>query len=327
MKSLIEAFPNHITEAKAIVDNYTFKKPENTINNVIMCGLGGSGIGAKLVATWIADQIKVPVAVSNEYQLPAYANKNTLVICSSYSGNTEETIASIGDAQARGCHIMAISSGGQLKAICEENNYDCVIVPGGNPPRSTLAYSLVILVQMFADLGLIDPSNVDNLQATSTLLTDNQTEIRATGEDIAKFLYGKVGVLYSETKYEGVTIRARQQFNENSKFLCWQHTIPEMNHNELVGWGGGDERFAPIFLCTGDLNPRNQKRMDITREIVERKTGPAFCLEAKGENFIARSMYLINVLDWASFYLCEMNGADIMDIISIDYLKGQLANF
>lgn len=327
MKDLIVAFPQNIIDALAIAKASKFQQPKNEIHNILLCGLGGSGIGAKLVANWVQDEIKVPIAISNEYTLPAFVNKNTLVIGSSYSGNTEETLFSLQAAKEVGCHIMAICSGGQLQQFCADNNYDCVLVPGGNPPRSALAFSLVQLLNMLAELGLISSERLAEIEASSALIANDQEEIHATGEALAKFLFGKVGILYAETKYEGVIVRARQQFNENSKYLCWHHTIPEMNHNELVGWGGGDERFAPVFFFTGDLNPRNQKRMEITRDAVEKKTGAVFQVEPKGDNFIARSIYAINIVDWASYYLCELNGADIIDIAIIDYLKGEMAKF
>jgi glucose/mannose-6-phosphate isomerase len=103
--------------------------------------------------------------------------------------------------------------------------------------------------------------------------------------------------------------------------------IPEMNHNELVGWTGGDERFAPIFFNTGDLHPRNYRRFEISQDAVEKKCGKVMVVSAKGDSFIERSIYLVNIVDWASYYLCEMNGADIIDIEIIDYLKGELAKF
>jgi glucose/mannose-6-phosphate isomerase len=159
------------------------------------------------------------------------------------------------------------------------------------------------------------------------LLNTEKENIHNLAKDLADFLFGKVGIYYSETKYEGVIVRARQQFDENSKYLGWHHTIPEMNHNELVGWSGGDVRFAPVFFCTGDLHPRNQKRLEITMAHVESKCGKIFKLEAKGANFVGRSIYLINVVDWASYYLCNLNGVDIIDIQIIDYLKGEMAKF
>jgi glucose/mannose-6-phosphate isomerase len=327
MKSLIEAFPQNIHDAIAIAQSSTIRIPKNEIQNIIIFGLGGSGIGAKIVANWIQDEIKIPVILSNEYTLPAFANKNTLVIGSSYSGNTEETTMSINAAHTLGCSIIGITSGGNLKSFCSQNGYDCIIVPGGNPPRSALAFSLVQLLHIFAELGFTSPKHLETMSQSANTLSKSISEIQEIGKDLAKFLYGKVGVFYSETKYEGVIVRARQQFNENAKYLGWQHTIPEMNHNELVGWAGGDNRFAPVFFSTGDLHPRNQKRLEITMSAIEKKAGKIYVLSANGSSFIERSLYLIHLVDWSSFYLCEMNKVDIMDIEIIDYLKGELSNF
>lgn len=327
MKKLIEAFPQNIIDAIAIARASTIHKPKNDIHNILICGLGGSGIGAKIVSNWIQDEIQVPVVVSNEYVLPAFVGKNTLVIGSSYSGNTEETIMSINEAHAKGATIIGITSGGYLASFCETNGYDCVIVPGGNPPRSALAFSVVQLVHILAELGFTSPAHVESMNKSAIVLTNEIDAIQAIGKDLAAHLFGKVGVYYAETKYEGVIVRARQQFNENAKYLGWHHTIPEMNHNELVGWSGGDARFAPVFFSTGDLHPRNQKRMEITMAAVEKKCGNIFTLHTKGDNLIERSLYLIHIVDWASFYLCDLNGADIMDIDIIDYLKSELAKF
>ena len=152
-------------------------------------------------------------------------------------------------------------------------------------------------------------------------IESHQEEIHDIAKEMAAHLFGKVGVYYAETKYEGVIVRARQQFNENSKYLGWHHVIPEMNHNELVGWTGGDDRFAPVFFNTGDLHPRNYRRFEISKSAIEKKCGKVFNVSAKGDSFIERSLYLINIVDWASYYLCEMNGADIIDIEIIDYIE------
>lgn len=324
MKKLIEAFPQNIFDATAIAKTSAFQSPKNDIHNIVICGLGGSGIGAKIVSNWIQDEIQVPVVVNNEYVLPAFAGKNTLVIGSSYSGNTEESTSSINEAHAKGCHIIGITSGGNLASFCSKNGYDCVIVPGGNPPRSALAFSVVQLLHILAELGFTSAAHVDSMNKSAVVLTNEMEEIQATGKELAAYLLGKVGVYYAETKYEGVIVRARQQFNENSKYLGWHHTIPEMNHNELVGWSGGDARFAPVFFSPGDLHPRNQKRLEITMAAVEKKCGKVFTLHSKGDTLIERSLYLIHIIDWASFYLCDLKGADINDMEIVDYLKEEL---
>jgi glucose/mannose-6-phosphate isomerase len=327
MKELIEAFSQNIRDAIQIGNSTTFTTPKNEIKNIIICGLGGSGIGAKIVHNWTQDEINVPVTCVNEYTLPAFANQNTLVIGCSYSGNTEETTMAIDEAHANGCHIVGITSGGNLQDFCEKNGYDCIIVPGGNPPRSALAFSLVQLLNYLSQRGFISSQCIVSMNKAADALSKDLASIQSIGMELANFLYKKVGVYYAETKYEGVIVRARQQFNENSKYLGWHHVIPEMNHNELVGWGGGDTRFAPVFFNSVDMHPRNKKRFQITLDAVQKKAGEVFVIDAKGETIIERSLYFINIVDWASFYLCDLNKADIMDIDIIDYLKSELANF
>jgi len=327
MKKLIEAFPENIKEAIEIAKASVIRKPSQEIHNIVMCGLGGSGIGAKMVANWLMDDIALPITLVNDYTLPAFVGKNTLVIGSSYSGNTEETTMAISDAKDRGSHIICICSGGKLERFCAENEYDCILVPGGNPPRSALAYSVIQLLHIFAELGFVSHEYKNEMLKGGELIEREQENIHRIAKEMAEHLYEKVGIYYAEAKYEGVIVRARQQFNENSKYLGWHHVIPEMNHNELVGWTGGDNRFAPIFFNTGDLHPRNYRRFEISQTAIEKKCGKVFVVTAKGNSFIERSVYLINIVDWASYYLCEMNGADIIDIEIIDYLKGELAKF
>jgi len=325
MKQLIESFPRQIQEALEIADNATFKKCDTRIENVVICGLGGSGIGAKIVANWVQSEMKLPVILVNDYTLPAFASKTTLVIASSYSGNTEETLMAVETAHQNGCFIFGITSGGTLKTFCDDNGYDCVIVPGGNPPRSAVAYSLVQLVNYFVKMEFVSIDLMNQIKLSISLINEHEAYIHEQAQLLAKFLYGKVGVMYGETKYEGVIVRAKQQFNENAKFLLWHNVIPEMNHNELVGWGGGDERFATVFFNAPDLHPRNARRMEITKETIEKKCGALFNLYPKGESLVERSIYYIHLVDWASYYLCELNQVDIMDIKIIDYLKDELA--
>jgi len=245
------------------------------------------------------------------------------VIGSSYSGNTEETLTGIEEAIDAGAKIIGICSGGQMQQICEKNGFDHIIVPGGNPPRTALAYSLVQLLHVFHQIGLAS-DHLPEIAASYSLLVDSEAEIKNKAQELASHLFGKVGILYATTLYEGVVTRARQQFNENSKSLCWHHVLPEMNHNELVGWGGGDDRFAVVYFENDGINERNKVRADLTLEKISEKAG-VMRIASKGRTMIERSMYLINVVDWASLYLSEMNKVDPIDIAVIDYLKGSLA--
>jgi glucose/mannose-6-phosphate isomerase len=327
MEKLISAFPANITEALAIAKAATFKRPVNEIRNIVICGMGGSGIGGRLVGAWVRDEIKVPIYYAHDYTLPAFVSENTLVIGSSYSGNTEETLSTIHEAIAKKAHIVGVCSGGKLQEICASNNFDCVIVPGGNPPRTALAFSLVQLLHIFSQLGLVSADRLTEMEAARKLIVANETSIKTEAREIAAFLKGNVGVIYGTTAYEPVLIRARQQFNENGKLLCWHHVLPEMNHNELVGWGGGDERFASLFFETEDMHPRNARRLEITKARIAQMSSKNLVVKAKGNSRIERSIYLINLVDWASLYLAEIKNVDPIDIAIIDYLKSELAKF
>ncbi len=327
MNTLIAEFPNNISEALEIASTAKLSTPKHDIRNVLICGMGGSGIGGRLVAKWVEDELSVPVTFAQDYGIPGYVSKHTLLIGSSYSGNTEETISSIHQALERGAHMIAITSGGQLKALCEENNYDHIVVPGGNPPRAALAYSLVQLLHIFVQLGMCSLSRLKEITTARDLIVAEQDSIREMARELASFIHGQVPIFYGTTDYEPVVVRARQQFNENGKNLGWSHVIPEMNHNELVGWGGGDDRFALVILETDDMHPRNSRRLEITKATIAKKTKHIMTIRSKGKSRIERSIYFINIVDWASLYITELSGADPIDIEIIDYLKDELANF
>jgi glucose/mannose-6-phosphate isomerase len=326
MDKLIAAFPKNIDEALTIAKNSTFQTPNNEIKNVVICGMGGSGIGGKLVSYWVQDEISVPVQCFHDYTAPAFINKHTLVIASSYSGNTEETLIFVEQAREKGAHIIGVCSGGELKSYCSTHSFDCIVVPGGNPPRTALAFSIVQVTNILYRLNLISDTVLKNLASAKELIETENTFIKTEALQLAEFLKGSVPVFYATTFYDAVLIRAKQQFNENSKVLCWTHVIPEMNHNELVGWGGGDNRFAAVYFDTKDLLPRNEKRVEITCEVVAAKT-KLLTIEIKGNNLIERSIYMINLVDWSSFYLSEIKQEDAMEIKIIDRLKSELANF
>ena len=157
------------------------------------------------------------------------------------------------------------------------------------------------------------------------MLFDTINLIKDEAGTLAAFLKDKVGVFYAVSEYEGLLIRARQQFNENSKMLCWQHVLPEMNHNEQVGWGGGSDEFAAVFFDTKDLIPQNKKRFDLTIERVKRETSNVLVIDALGTNRIEKTFYLIHLVDWASLYLADLKRVDPMDIKVIDFLKNELS--
>lgn len=327
MNELISAFPDNLSEALDIAKKFQFQPLKNEIRNVLICGMGGSGIGGSLVSKWLEDELPVPVAISKDYTIPSFVDEHTLVIGSSYSGNTEETISCIEAAIDRDAMIIGISSGGKVVDLGKEKGFDVVQVPGGNPPRTALAFSLVQLINIFANAGLSSASHLESIESARSLIDTEELEIKEQARELARFLEGKVGILYGASEYEPMLVRARQQFNENSKMLCWHHVLPEMNHNELVGWGGGDDRFAVVFFEGEGTHRRTAKRMEITKAKILEKTKNVMTIQAIGKNLIERSIYLINIVDWASLYLSERKEVDPIDIAVIDYLKSELSKF
>ena len=325
MKQLIAEFPQNITEALASSSNLVFKKPKHSIQNIVFAGMGGSGIGAKIVSQWIQNEVDVPVTVIQDYALPNFVNKHTLFIACSYSGNTEETLTTIEKAKNKDAHIVAITSGGDLKDFCSQYDYDCVLLKGGNPPRSTLAFSLVHILDLLVKLEFISADKLNEIEKTKFFLETSIEKIKEEANSLANFLFKKTGIFYSTSEYEPILIRARQQFNENSKEICSHQVIPEMNHNELVGWAGGSDNLAVVFFDTNDLNNQNRKRFEVTIDVVKKHTSNVKIIDALGSNSIERSMYIIHLVDWASYYLSELNKVDIMDIQVINYLKSELA--
>lgn len=324
MEKLIQEFSSNISEALKIAAGATFVKPTPDIRNIVICGMGGSGIGGRIVAQWVQDTCSVPVLSVQDYSLPAFVDKHSLVIGSSYSGNTEETLFALEDAKTKGAAIIGICSGGFLADFCQSNNYQYVIVPGGNPPRTALAFSLVQLSNIFLQLGYARRTILDEISNGKNLIDSNLVEIKSEAMRVAHELQKRTVAVYAGAAYEGITIRAKQQFNENSKELCWQHVIPEMNHNELVGWGGGDNRYACLFIQTGDLSMRNQKRFDISVERTKSKTDKVVVISAKGSTPVEKSIYLIHLIDWISLYLSDLKNGDPIEIDIIDYLKEEL---
>lgn len=326
MDKLIAEFPKNIDDALETARNLEFKSLQNrNFTSVVICGMGGSGIGGKLVAQLVANEANIPILANQNYNLPEFINENTLVIGSSYSGYTEETLTAVRAAKEKGATIAAVCSGGELYDFCKENNYDVVKMPAGNPPRSALAFSSIHLLNMLFQAGVISDLKLKELEACRAHLNDNIIEIKDQAKKLAEFIPNKELIMYSTPEFEPVVIRARQQFNENAKILCSHHVVPEMNHNELVGWGGGDDRYGVLFIDSPSTLERNKFRMNLCKEIIAEKTPHVFVLEAKGANLIEEVMYIIHIIDWASIMLAKIFEVDPIEIDVINYLKGELS--
>ncbi len=325
MKSLIEQFGQHIEDALQNLESSSFKKPPLPIHNVLISGLGGSGIGGTIVSELVQGVSPVPITVIKDYNIPAFVNENTLVIACSYSGNTEETLWATREALSHHAEVCCITSGGRLKELASSKGLNMLNMQGGNPPRSMFAFAFAYLAYILEFYGLAELGVAKQLRDSAKLLADKTETIKSEAETIAQKLQGKIPVLYAVSGQTGIASRWRQQLNENAKMLAWEATIPEMNHNELVGWEGGSSQFAAVFLRNKTDFERNQKRIEIIKEIIRQKTDTVLEVWSQGEDILPRAFYLIHLGDWVSYYLSELNQVDIIDIRSIDHLKTELS--
>ncbi|MFL5764707.1 MAG: bifunctional phosphoglucose/phosphomannose isomerase [Bacteroidia bacterium] len=325
MKTLVQNFSKQLTEAIRIGTDAKLTPADNKIGNVLICGLGGSGIGGSIVTELIAGNATVPVNVTKGYFIPAYVDVNTLVIISSYSGNTEETLNCMELALAKGAKVVGITSGGKVLEASKTKGFDCIVVPGGMPPRSCLGYSLT---QLFFILGyhrIISNNYKAELEAAIKLIDSEEWNIIAEATEVAAKIKGKIPVIYATTYNEGIAIRFRQQLNENSKILCWHQVVPEMNHNELVGWTEKHDNISVLFfLDKGDYS-RNLARVDINKEIIKKYASSITEIWSKGNSAIERAIYFIHLGDWISVVLGESRGVDLMEVNVINHLKSKLS--
>lgn len=325
MDELIAGFSAQLKDSLSIGNKAELTIPAKEYRNVVVTGLGGSGIGADLVYEFVGNELKVPFYVNKGYFMPNFVDKHSLVICSSYSGNTEETLSAFNDALKAGAEIVCVSSGGTLVELAKEHGLNYIIVPGGNPPRSMLAYSLVQQLFILNAYGLISKVFEHDLHTSIEQLDNEEQAIRTEAKLVAAQLQGTVPVVYVNDTMTAVGTRFRQQINENSKMLSWSSPVPEMNHNELVGWRNDIAPWGAVFLRNKDDYARNQQRIELSKEIAEEYSKVVLEIWSKGGSHIERALYLIHLTDWVSHYLGELNGVDVVEVKVIDRLKGALA--
>jgi glucose/mannose-6-phosphate isomerase len=326
MKELIAAFPEQLEKALQIGQSYSFAAAPSLPANVVLTGLGGSGIGGSMVQNYTFDKLKVPYLVNKDYFLPAFIDANSLVIVCSYSGNTEETIAAMEQAINAGATIVCVTSGGKIAELAKEKGIDCILLPGGMPPRSCVGYSLVQLLFILRHFGLLATDFEAEIRAAINLIRTDIEDIQQKAHEIAEELNGKIPVIYSAQYFEGLAIRVRQQINENAKMLCWHGAIPEMNHNELVGWRDLNDNLAVLLLRNEDDYQRVQTRMEINKEIIYKYTPHIIELYSKGNSYWEKIFYFIHVTDWVSVFLADLHEVDATEVKVIDQLKGALAH-
>ncbi len=325
MKDLIAGFPQQVRDALNIFRTQQLKPLPRKASSVLISGLGGSGIGGSIVAELCAPQSSIPVQVSKDYSIPAWVGPETLVIISSYSGNTEETLQAMQAAIAQKAMIVCVTSGGEVLQQAKNHQLDAIVIPGGNPPRACLGLSLTQLCGILEHYEIAS-GLLAEISLGIDLIEKNEQAIQHEAESIARAISYSLPVIYTSVGYEGVAIRFRQQLNENAKMLCWHQVVPEMNHNELVGWVDKAPKIAAIFLRNDDEYYRTAKRIDICKSIIYNLAGKTIELRSKGESPLQRMIWWINLGDWISWFASVERNVDAIEINVINRLKSELSN-
>ncbi len=301
------------------------------IDNIIITGLGGSAISGDILKNFLNDEIKIPLIVNRTYQLPAYAGNNTLVIASSYSGNTEETISAFKSAMERGCTIIALTTGGEIEKLAVGNNIQVVKLQPGFQPRYALYNSFFTLLRVMQELKLVGQQDEVAERIINSLhkLGDEWGSEDGDAFKIASALKGFIPVIYSVTDLnDSVGKRFKGQLNENSKVHAWAAEYPEMNHNEIVGWESVKDsglKYKVITIWDDDISHRIKKRIDIINKLLDGEKIDILKIQGKGSVFKERLLESIYLCDWISYFLALINEEDPAEIDFIHHLKNKMA--
>lgn len=300
------------------------------VEKIIVTGLGGSAISGDVVYTLFHDQLSIPYVVNRNYNLPKFADNETLVIACSYSGNTEETLSSFDEALEKGCKIVTISSGGKLKEKALKNNLLHLEVPSGFQPRCAIGLMLTTLIKFLEEGGFIFFEN-NFYQNIISLLKEKSEEYsseKGAPYEFALKLIGKFPVIHSTELLQSINVRLRSQLAENSKVLSCSGFIPELNHNEIIAWEKYNEKLFPavlIQIIDDNDHPRNKLRFDITKNILKETNVEIIRLQSDQSKFYLRIFDLIYFFDWVSFFLAVTRKVDPTPIKNINALKEALS--
>ena len=328
MKKLIEGFTQQLAHALKIGQTMDLVRPGSDIRNVLITGMGGSGIGANLVESLTFGRVPIPIIVSKGYNIPQFVSPHTLFIACSYSGNTEETLAAVQKGMLKRAHVICVTSGGKMLELAKEYNLFYIQVPGGSPsPRAQLGYMMTSLLYALYHTNLIGAAFIKETENAIEYLDRGEKAVQSEAELIAKKLRGKLPIIYCDERLKAMAIRFQNQLNENSKQMAHVNTFPEMNHNEIVGWRFPEnilQQSQVVYLYSDHDHERVEKRMEICRDIFEKRSNPIIDIVAEGASLLEQYYYLIHLTDWISYYLAKENNVDADSIDNINFLKDEL---
>jgi glucose/mannose-6-phosphate isomerase len=327
-KKYVEGFTLQLAEALRIGHTIDLHRPGSDVRNIVIAGVGTSGASANLVESLTFGRIAIPITVCKSYDIPQFVSPHTLFIACSYSGDAEETVAAMNKALLKRAQVIAVASAGKLLDISEANSFYAVRLPAGSDsPRAMLPYDIITLLFILYHTNLIGAAFLKETENAIEFLDRGEKGIQSEAELIAKKLKGRLPIIYCDSRLHAMALRFQQQLNENSKQLAHINTFPEMNHNELVGWSFPENLMSmlqPIYLYSDHDHERVERRMEICREVFERKSNPIVDIIGQGASLLEQYFYLIHLTDWVSYFLALENGIDPDPVEPVLNLKRDL---
>lgn len=337
MAKLLVDFSHQVEEAIRVGES--FQVPASLgggIEKIVFVGMGGSAIAGDVIRSLVALETPLFIGVSRHYRLPPFVDSKTLCIFSSYSGNTEETLSAFREGMGRGLKSVVLTSGGELGRQSEGSSTAWIKIPRGLPPRSALGYLVFPVLRLLGNLKLHRWDSAAIREVLSLLKRLGEREYAPEiplrenrAKQLARDLWKRFVVIYAGTELlEAAALRFRTQIEENAKAIASHHLLPEMNHNEILGWRFPKEvvaRCASVFLEDLGDHPRIRLRMKITKDLFAKEKISFAEVRSQGKHPLARLFSVIYLGDWVSFYLALLYGMDPTPVKTIDFLKKELA--
>jgi glucose/mannose-6-phosphate isomerase len=325
IRDAVLAMPEHLRDALWRIETARLRPMEAPA--AFVCGMGGSAIGGDLAAAALGDRLSKPFLTVRGYELPSWAPAGSAVLCSSYSGNTEETLACYAAAEALGAHRLVATTGGELAELARRDDVPVVGLPGLLPqPRTAVGYLFCVAAEL-AVLALAAPRIATEIDAAASHLLERRDAIAARASEMADEIGDAVPIVYGSDLTAAVAYRWKTQVNENAKAPAFFAALPEADHGEIEGWVHALEHGGPyalILLKDSDQHPRERRRIEVTGEVIEPTARAVLSAEAEGETRTARLMELVMLGDLLSIDLAERRGVDPGPIDAIGALKAKM---
>lgn len=305
---------------------------QGTFENVVYAGMGGSALAALISQSWPG--YKIPFEICRQYNIPAYVSDKTLFIAASYSGNTEETVSALSQAEQKGAKIVVIAGGGKLQEAAGAKGYEFVLLPKAAQPRYAVFYNLRALVQILEAAGMVNEAEASSqMKQTAGFLQQAVQNWLPTvpgaqnpAKHLAMELAGKSGVVYGGPLMAPAAYKWKISFNENAKNVAWWGQYPEFNHNEFIGWSSHpvDKPYAVVDLLSTFEHPRVQKRFELSDKLLSGRRPAAHVVQAQGETLLEQLLWTTNFGDFVTIYLALLNGVNPAPVDLVEKFKKEL---